>query len=457
MKFRRTKSSEQLDEAAVDDIPGTLIGILGHPWRATVDHGGTITPSDGSTPLGWFIAAEDRWHIPASEVATRQSVIEGTPVVETRVRVPQGDVIQRVWVASGREIGPAVVVEFENDSARAVAIALTRRDVVAPRTALRLDGASGENLAMPSGEAVLSLPLGHRTKVRIAVPCDRTGPLIAGLDAGAEITSEEYLRRLADWPDVVRGWVALCERASRFVVPDVVDGLNVSEVVTTERCRVALDPPAIFDDASSAIRCLIGWADLVRMGLDTPELEQVVSAVEFVARQCNRLQTMTPDAVRAVTSASYLLHNIVTEESSSGEELQRDLHRVIERALDRREPSLALLVSTFATDPSRMVDRLETEFVQWSDTREVMLCPGGIPEHRLGANIEIHGVAVGPEHHVSFALRWHGLRPAVIWEVTGPPGLRLRSGVDPTWSSTDPTGEGLWNMSVEADEAVSFS
>lgn len=460
MKFRRTKSAR---DSGTDNAPsGTVIGILGHPWRARVDQGGNIAPHDDSVPLRWFIAAEDRWHVPEAEIATRQSSIEGTPVVETRVRVPQGDVIQRIWVASAREMGPAVVVEFENDSARAVAIAVSRRDVIAPRTARAIDHDPSTDMPLPPDGAVVSIPLGHRTKVRIAVPCERFQHSSTPVDAGAEYPYEEFLGRLADWPDVVRGWVALSERASRFAIPDVVDGMKATDVVTMERCRVALDPPQDFVDAGSAVRCLIGWGDLVRMGLDAPDLEHVVSAVEMMARECKRNRTMTADEVRAVMSAAYLLHDIGGK-TPADDELQRDLHRVVERALGRSEPSLPILVSTFAAGPSRLVDRLESELVQWSDTHEVVLCPGGIPEHRLGANIEVHGVAVGPEHQVSFAIRWHGARPAVIWEIAGPPGLRLRSGVDPAWSSTDPAGEGLWQMSGEpgepasSDTAVSFS
>lgn len=459
MKKRLAKDSDQPES-------GIIIGILGHPWRATVDQGGNVRPWDGSPSLQWFIAAEDRWHLPAEEVATRQSTIEGTPVVETRVRVPQGDVIQRVWVASGREMGPAVVVEFENDSARAVAIALSREDVFAPRAARDVNSESGEKLSLPSDEIALTLPLGHRTRVRIALPCDRTSLDNRRVGVSETMEYDEYLGRLTDWPDVVRGWIALCERASRFVVPDVVNAVKVTDGVTAERCRVALDPPQEFADAISAERCLIAWRDLVRMGLDAPELESVVSAVEFVARDIKRRHEVTADIAQAVMSAAYLLHNIDPDTKTSApgthEDLQRDLqgdlHRVIERAVGRKERSLWQLVSPTVAEPSRLVEQLESGLVQWSDAGEVTLCPSGIPEHRLGVNIEAHGVAVGAEHRVSFALRWHGARPAVIWEVVGPPGLRLRSGVDANWSTTDPTGEGLWHMPAEpVGPSVSFS
>ncbi len=439
---------------------GTLIGILGHSWRAHVDSGGNIVPLDGSAPWRWFIAAEDRWHVPGAEVATRQIVVEGTPVVETRVRVPQGDVIQRVWVAPSRERAPAVVIEFENDSARAVAIAVSQGEVVAPRAARVLERSPDDGLPLPSQEAFLSLPLGHRTRVRIALPCDR-----AILQKSSEtVEYDDYLGRLNDWPDVVRGWIAMCERASRFVLPDVVGAVPIIDRVTAERCQLALDPPVEFSDAESATRSLISWRDLVRMGLDAPALESVVSAVELVARNIKRSRAVTADAALALAAAAYLLPRSEGQDSRSAFDdsvtMQRDLQRVIERAMGRRERSLAQMLSSCSGSPSRMVDQLESGLVQWTDDQEVTLCPGGIPEYRLGANIEAHGLALGSWHEISFAIRWHGARPAVIWEVVGPPGLRLRSGVDPAWSTTSPSGEGLWQMNIEpglSADAVSFS
>jgi hypothetical protein len=54
-------------------------------------------------------------------------------------------------------------------------------------------------------------------------------------------------------------------------------------------------------------------------------------------------------------------------------------------------------------------------------------------------------VTEAPTHHgrVSYALRWHGERPALLWECERP-GVRLTApGLDPSWSTTDQTGEAL--------------
>ena len=59
----------------------TLIGATGSPCRSWVSPWGDVTPwRRTDETVRWFIAAEDRWHVPASEAAVRQRRIEGTPV-----------------------------------------------------------------------------------------------------------------------------------------------------------------------------------------------------------------------------------------------------------------------------------------------------------------------------------------------------------------------------------------
>ena len=73
-------------------------GVLGGRWRAHVTAWGAVEPWDGGPALDWHVAADDRWHSPRHEPAVRQRRLDGTAVVETRVRIPDGDAL-----------GPAVV------------------------------------------------------------------------------------------------------------------------------------------------------------------------------------------------------------------------------------------------------------------------------------------------------------------------------------------------------------
>ena len=58
---------------------------------------------------------------------------------------------------------------------------------------------------------------------------------------------------------------------------------------------------------------------------------------------------------------------------------------------------------------------------------------------------------------VSYAVRWHGARPALLWECERP--IRLRApGLDPGWSTTEARGETLLAAPVDApNESDGFS
>ncbi|HEX2849426.1 MAG TPA: hypothetical protein VHN98_02695, partial [Acidimicrobiales bacterium] len=85
-----------------------------------------------------------------------------------------------------------------------------------------------------------------------------------------------------------------------------------------------------------------------------------------------------------------------------------------------------------------------------------------LPDEWLGQPIEVHDA---PTHagRLSFAVRWHGSRPALLWELAPHPWVehpvRLTApGLDPAWSSTEPRGEALLGpveLRVPAGESFS--
>ena len=72
------------------------------------------------------------------------------------------------------------------------------------------------------------------------------------------------------------------------------------------------------------------------------------------------------------------------------------------------------------------------------------LFPDGIPAAWRGAELEAHDLAVGPATTLSFAVRWHGAHPAVLWQVTGEPVELRAPAVDPAWRTSAASGEALW-------------
>ena len=72
------------------------------------------------------------------------------------------------------------------------------------------------------------------------------------------------------------------------------------------------------------------------------------------------------------------------------------------------------------------------------------------------------GVHDAPTHfgHLSYAVRWHGPRPALLWELKPHPGVGrvtlTAPGLDPGWSSTEFRGESLLGPETGAQEMRSF-
>ncbi len=90
----------------------------------------------------------------------------------------------------------------------------------------------------------------------------------------------------------------------------------------------------------------------------------------------------------------------------------------------------------------------------WQEHR--LLDPTGVvlalgwPDAWLGANVEVHDLPAG-----SFAVRWHGERPAVLWDAAA--GIVLRAPVvAPDWSGTG-RGETLWPSPAVPASGSSFT
>ena len=208
----------------------------------------------------------------------RQRQLLGAPVAETRLRIPGGDAVQRVWtVADG---GGCTLVEVTNDSPLPIACAFTRRDVLTnrPPAAVPIEG-----IDLPAATTIV-MPIAHRTSVTIGLAHDGrgAGALPAGLPS-AEATA--------------RGWVALAERASRLVLPDE----GEVERVVAARCELLLAGPP--DAAVDPVGYLLGVGELVRMGeVDDPAalVPDVAAAVEAVARSDGRDVAAALDAAGMV-------------------------------------------------------------------------------------------------------------------------------------------------------------
>ena len=137
------------------------VGVRGGAWIGGVSAWGDVFV-DGQQRLCWFVAADDRWYRPSRETTVRQREISGVPVIETRIKVPGGDAVQRVYGVAN--FGGAIVVEIYNDSSLPFAVAFDRSDIAS----MRAPSPTGvQGIDLPEGSVVF--PVGHHATMRAAI------------------------------------------------------------------------------------------------------------------------------------------------------------------------------------------------------------------------------------------------------------------------------------------------
>ncbi|MGB3411531.1 MAG: hypothetical protein WBA45_10060 [Microthrixaceae bacterium] len=131
------------------------LGTIDAGAMADVDPAGLLQMRGASWSVDWWIGAADRWHFPSQDATVVQSLVDSTPVVQTAMHVPGGEIIHRVFAVrassdsapdtvpatstgegsttgTGPALDPdeaprwddsAVVVEVENRSSTPVALA----------------------------------------------------------------------------------------------------------------------------------------------------------------------------------------------------------------------------------------------------------------------------------------------------------------------------------------------
>jgi hypothetical protein len=385
-----------------------VTGVVGGRWRAEVTPRGTIRPLDGSRGLRWFIAAEDRWHDPEADPTVRQELLDGTPVTLTRLRVPGGDIVQTV--RSVPDGGGLTVVSFDNESRSAVAVVLDRRDLVCARMpAVGLP----EGITVEGDPAVF--PLAHGSRLEVA--------LAHGRDAvSVDLTA------LPDRDRVAAGWRAQIARLGRVELPPGREGHGLTRAASYARCALLLDGPVDPDDDPAEF--LVGLAQIVRLGESTdPWLGEVVDAVAALLRRNDEGDELDWSAAMGLTAARTVL------ELAGEDRAVADLRRAVGGRLIGPPPSFEEV-----EDSALVVALLEDRLARRGDD-SVELLPHGFPAAWLGHPLEVHDLVVGSGGPLSFAVRWHGERPAVLWEHQG---LPLTSGADLDWSSSAESGEALW-------------
>lgn len=389
-----------------------LIGIRGGQLVATVTPWGDVVPDDGSQVLSWHVADEDRWHSPEKEASVRQTRRDGTPVVETRMRVHGGDAVQRVYAVASHD--GLIVVEVENDSPSPIAVAFTRGDLVTsrPPTQQPIMG-----ITLP--EESIIVPIGHRSSIRVALSAHHSG--VRDLDS------------LPGADQLVRGWLQSIEVAGRLVAPDGVLG-DLSLALVDARSSLLLGE--VCDPLDDPLGAVLDGIELVRMG-DKASL-WIDELVPLAEKCLEKHDAYYRDELANMVAGLQLLLARCGE-TRAVRDVASSWRKIAARPQRDTEAQLTNM------SMGRRVAAIEQQFATLSADGTVALFPNGIPAQWRGINTEIYGALAGGDATVSCALRWHGENVAALWEVTGTQTVNLRSGVDGSWASAGaPTGEALW-------------
>jgi hypothetical protein len=238
---------------------------------------------------------------------------------------------------------------------------------------------------------------------------------------------------------VAHGWLAQTQRASRLQLPDAA----MVAAVTAARCELLLNGPAAglaglaASDAIDPAAFILGVAELVRMG-DRPSIwvPEIATQLERLARSGAQIGFFVVEAAARVLHAA--------GEHKALADLRRMKLIIDPDQADNRAGEMPV-------DAALVPSWVERQLVT-SDDHSAQLMPNSFPRAWLGVDFEAHGVAIGSASTLSFAIRWHGERPAVLWEVHGPP-MPLTHG---EWSTGQLTGEALW-APISQTSDTSFS
>jgi hypothetical protein len=414
------------------------VGVRGGAWLGGVNAWGDVFV-DGKERLRWFVAADDRWYRPSRETTVRQREISGVPVIETRIKVPGGDAVQRVYGVA--DFGGAIVVEIYNDSSLPFAVAFDRGDIAA----MREPSPTGvQGIDLPVGSVVF--PVGHHATMRVAI-------LIRDLERSLErkISAQE-LESLPSFEQVERGWLAALRVASRVDVPEA----SWANILTTQRCKLLLKSGggATGDGESGRdddfVDLILDRAERVKLGDKADQwVDEVAAATESVIRRCAKNRNAKWFDERAIVLASMVLNR--AGEKRGQKDVAQAWSRVVSDAVGLGDFGLVLGVDAEVDRDQlanfsgvRQIAWVESQLVAQRHDGVIEICPRGIDAAWLGANFECHRLVASAEHLISFAVRWHGEKPALLWEIDGPAGARVAaSAVDGTFSSVEMRGETL--------------
>jgi hypothetical protein len=379
-----------------------------------------------------------------------------------------------------------------------------------------LSGAAGDDGSGRGRVAAVLFPLAHTARLRTTLTVPAGGPVHQ--DAPAHGTTPA-VAAAPEADQVARGWRSQLDRGMVVRLPDD----RLGDAVASARAQILLAAAGPADDASTAdLAALIGALVHEGFGDEAGPLvallatrqrltgrfgrgarsdrDTALALIAFgdhwrltrdrslgdalvgpVAKAAHRIGKRTGDAVIAtgLSAAVDLLAGAAQQETAAlvaALPAAGDLGDVgaaarisLDRLLDETATDEVVVLgdrARFAPDAVRLLRRMGIGLVD--DETPTGAPPGvevfsGFPLAWMGQGVEVHDA---PTRHglLSCAVRWHGERPALLWDrrpwPDAPPDevVRLSApALDPGWSTTDRQGEALLAAPSPPDLEASFS
>lgn len=445
---------------------GEPIGTLDSGPVAFVDERGLIGWEDGRWSLDWWIRT-DGWKFPSHTRAVRQTV-GATPIIETSFAVPGGDVVARVCAV--QISGQAVVsVSYTNDSPTPVALALVVRpidlDGVGMTEAIKIydntlsvdgqvrlvaDRIPGGTVATagfaelpPAVERANAEPSTEATSVEGTAQGAMVFPMPHHSSLRVSLGADLLVSDLPKLEAVEKGWSA---HLDQFLTVEIEGSTFGEELALAERrlatstrggkvvrSRSTLSSWSVLDDLTVADA-------LLEMGDINPAAEIILNLLDG-----DRLMAMAKGEREGSFDALVRLWQL----SRRPEVLD-----AAAETLDVPAEALAMATPPAVVSPSdawpvvaaRKVLEVRSDIVAERDG-ELHLLLGFADEWR-GRSIDVRNARTGMGV-LSFSLRWHGSRPALLWSIEpyladDVADVLLRApSLDADWVSHDAQGEGL--------------
>jgi hypothetical protein len=394
---------------------GLLVGLMGGSEHARVGGSGSLRPGNVSWSLDWWIGADDRWHVPGREAAVRQSLVDGMPVVRTAMRVPGGDAVATVGALPDPE--PVAVLDITDDSPAPFVLALVIRDACA----IEVEGTS----VFVDGTRALRLTRAPSRWATGAV--DAVERVVTGGDAA----EGPFPATSSAAGDVCGALLFPVTHRTTFRVVVALDPRGMSP----------LDPPALPGTDAMAR----GWrAQLGRgMRVELPEaaLQDAIDSARAAVLVAGQLPGVAPATVAALEDWGF---------DAEAREAWTRLGRRDRKEAARRTPGSGdwgAVRSAIGAPVSAGALLLAARAAVVHERGDVVDLLPSLPDDWRGAPLDVREVPTA-RGLVSCSVRWHGERPALLWDA--PAGITVRApALDAHWSSREPSGEALLGGSAD--------